>query len=417
MSDRLHLQVRRLSVDSGAASTPLVDLAGQRVSLASLRRAPERFSSLFGAAKAGVGYGLCLCSTPPLRLVIRARKGRHHLAGWPGEGDKHAAGCDFHKIMQLSGRAGYTAGAIEETEQGTRVRLAVPLHLRPGGAVGVRTPLAASDNASSVSRRSVGLLGLLHLLWQDAGLSEWRGPGRRRTWGDCHQALSQEAATCAVGDVPLSAVLYLVPPYRPETARATAEAFDRFCGELGTWGRTTRRGLILGEIKLIEPTSYGHRIALRHQRTPLFADVQLLDRVIRSYRAAFSAVLPERSRRIVLAVVERTSRGNLRVVDMAAMLTNAQYLPAESSHEVRMTDHLVAAGRAFLKPLRYEAGAAVFPDFILIDVVPRVCVEVYGVQGLQTYEDRKRDKRAYYAAAGIPVLEWEVADPLPDLPG
>ncbi|MFI7642975.1 DUF1173 family protein [Nonomuraea sp. NPDC049400] len=417
MSDRLHIQVRRLPVDPGAAGTPLVELAGQRVSLTSLRRVPERFSSLFGAAKAGVGYGLCLCSTPPLRLVIRAGKGRYHLAGWPGEGDQHATGCDFHKLLQVSGRSAYTAGAIEETEQGTRVRLAVPLHLRSGRAAAARTPPPDLDSVPSATRRSVGLLGLLHLVWQDAGLSEWREPGQCRTWVDCHRALSHEVATCAVSDVPLSAVLHLVPPYRPETARATALAFDRFCGELGTSGRTTRRGLILGEIRLIEPTPYGYRIALRHQRTPVFSDAQLLDRVARSYRAAFSASLPEQSRRIVLAVVERTGRGYLRVVDMVAMLTNAQYLPAESSHEVRLTDHLVAAGRAFVKPLRYEAGAAVFPDFILVDVDPRVYVEVYGVQGQQAYEDHKRDKRAYYAAAGIPVLEWEVGDPLPDLPG
>ncbi|WP_188196646.1 DUF1173 family protein [Nonomuraea sp. SYSU D8015] len=395
----------------------MVELAGQRVALASLRRVPERFSRLFAAAKANAGYGLCLCIDPPLRLVIRARKGRYHLAGWPGEGDKHAAGCDFHKIMQLSGRSSYTAGAIEETEQGTRVRLAIPLHLGPGRMAVARTPPPTSEGVPSATRRSVGLLGMLHLVWQEAGLSEWREPGRRRTWSDCHQALHREVVTCAVNDLPLSAVLYLVPPYRPENASATMQAFDRFCGELGTRGRTTRRGMILGEIKLIEPTTYGHRIALRHQRTALFTDAQLLGRVRQSYRAAFSAAIPEQSRRIVLAVVERTDRGYLRAVDMAVMLTNAQYLPAESSHEVRMADHLVAAGRAFIKPLRYEAGTAVFPDFVLIDVEPRLCVEVYGVRGMQAYEERKRDKRAYYAAAGMPVLEWEVGEPLPDLPG
>lgn len=409
-------QTREAS-QASSSGTGLVELAGTRVPLIGLRRAPSRYSRLFATAKAHDGYGLCLCTVPPARLVIRARQGRYHLAGWPGEGDRHAVGCDFRKDVQLSGRSVYAAEAIKEIDQQTVVRLAIPLHVRPGGTTSVQARSPDIQSPPSPARRSVGLLGMLHLLWQTAGLSEWLcGSPQRRTWHDCQPALQQEAGACLVNGISLSEALYIVPPYLPKTAEAAGQAFDHFCAALSSDCRTVRRGLILGEIRVVSPTKYGYRIALRHHRAPVFVETELLTRVARSYRAAFAANLPDHARKIMLAVIERTARGNLRAIDMAVMLTNGMYVPAESSHEVRMADHLIAAGRIFTKPLRYEAGDAVFPDFILVDVEPRVCVEVYGVHGMQAYDERRRLKQVYYAQAGMPVLAWDVRDPLPEIP-
>ncbi len=96
------------------------------------------------------------------------------------------------------------------------------------------------------------------------------------------------------------------------------------------------------------------------------------------------------------------------------MLTNRTYLPADSSHEVRMADALLAAGRHVLKPLRYQ-GQAVFPDFVLVDREPAAYVEVYGIIGREDYEQRKREKQRYYQRESIPVIEWTVDGPMPDL--
>lgn len=56
---------------------------------------------------------------------------------------------------------------------------------------------------------------------------------------------------------------------------------------------------------------------------------------------------------MVLLVVDRAPRGYLRLIDAAALLATADFLPAESAFEVRMADALVAADRRFVKPLRY----------------------------------------------------------------
>ena len=44
-----------------------------------------------------------------------------------------------------------------------------------------------------------------------------------------------------------------------------------------------------------------------------------------------------------------------------------------------MADHLVAAGRRFVQPLRDDQTDEVVPDFVLGE--PNVAVEVWGVKG------------------------------------
>ena len=93
----------------------------------------------------------------------------------------------------------------------------------------------------------------------------------------------------------------------------------------------------------------------------------------------------------MLALIEGSPHGYLRLVDAAVMLTSRDYLPADSSHEVVMSDALVAAHRAFTKPLRY-GGETVLPDFVLTDTDPPTVVEVWGIAGRSDYEARKRTK-------------------------
>ncbi|WP_433358576.1 DUF1173 family protein [Streptosporangium sp. CA-115845] len=392
-----------------------VQLADTVVPLSTVRANPARFTRLFTRAKAEAGHAQCLCTAPALKLVIRVREGRYHLARWPGQGDHHKAGCDFHQVDPgLSGRGHYSDQAICETDEGTAIRLGIPLETRLTTS---RPTRAKSRPAVSVggSRRAVGLLGLLHWMWEEAKLTEWL-PSRRRTWRDCHARLLHRVAECTVNGLDLATALYVVPPYRPEDAARNAGAFEAFGTRLGRQGAIARRALILGEIKEIGDTPYGKRIMLRHLRTPLYATTVLVERVRASYRSVFSAAAGDEARRVALCMVERSARGHLTIVDMAAMLTGRASIPVDSSYELRMADQLIAAGRSFIKPLRYE-GDEVFPDFVLIDVTPFVYVEVYGVRGRESYDQRKRVKQKYYRTAGISVLEWDVTQPLPDLSG
>ncbi|MFF3786361.1 DUF1173 family protein [Streptomyces sp. NPDC001933] len=397
----------------------MVRIADQMIALTAVRRNPARYTYLFTKARSEDGCAYCLCKwpqTPPPRLVIRARGGRFHLAGWPDEGSQHAHHCDFFKLEgELSGRPMHGMGGILQTEDGTSIRLDVPLTIETAsGSTATLDPADSQDTASS--RRAVGLLGLTHFLWEEAQLNQWNRPrGGSRHWHNCRARLHGLLDECTVNAYPLKDALYVVPVFRRSTADMHQEAFDRFQQRLSRPEEgSARRGLVLGEVKEIAPSTYGHRIALRHLSKGLFTSGKQLERWKRSYVAAFSSAAGDTARRIALLVVEqRRPSGALRVVDAAFMLTNRNYIPVDSSYELRMADALTDAGRKLIKPLRWDRSDDVFPDFVLTDTEPPCYVEVYGVRGRASYEIRKRIKQVRYQQQGRAVIEWEVAQEMP----
>ncbi|MGW7521847.1 DUF1173 family protein, partial [Streptomyces sp. NPDC054796] len=87
----------------------------------------------------------------------------------------------------------------------------------------------------------------------------------------------------------------------------------------------------------------------------------------------------------------------------------------DSSYEVVMANALTAAGRAYVKPVRYDGSNLVFPDFVLTDTCPNSYVEVYGIHGRESYDQRKRVKQAHYQRQGAGLVEWDVTTSIPDV--
>lgn len=404
---------------AGSAAVAHVRLADRVVAIAAVKTHPDQYTGLFSRARSEVGHAVCLCRTDQMiRLVIRCRAGRYHLATWPDGGHQHAPACTWYRShSSVSGRGAF-AEAITTTDEGTAVRLAIPLIVRGAAAAPTEVATPAQPSAgSSTSRRTLTLLGFLHLLWEQAQLNVWQPGLQRRTWQTCRTRLAEQADDLRANTLALGGVLWTVPPFHPETATRVTADWNRFLTGLAGTGRRRRRGLVLGEIRDVEPTQYGVSVKLRHQRAPLFATEQLMRKARRSYPTVFSAQPgPTSARQVVLCAVERSRSGYPLIVELAAMLTTSSYLPADSSHEVRMADALTAAGRAFVKPLRYSHDGDVFPDFVLVDDPDReTYVEVWGVRGRESYENRKRDKQSIYRESGRALVEWDVRDPLPDL--
>lgn len=404
----------------GSTGVAQVRLADRVVAVSALKRHPDQYTGLFGRARSEVGHAVCLCRTDQtIRLVIRCRSGRYHLATWPDGGHQHAPGCTWYRSpSSVSGRSSYAA-AITTTGKGTSIRLSTPLLVHGATAAGAEaSALAQAATGTSTSHRAMGPLALLHYLWEGARLNVWHPEQSRRSWRTCRALLAEQAHDCRVNRRALADTLWIVPPFQRQTADHVNAAWDRFLARLASTGSTRRRGLVLGEIREVEPTDYGVRVKLAHQRAVLFATEQLMQQARRSYRSVFSQQTGQSPRRqVVLCVVERSPGGYPLIVDLAAMLTTGSYLPADSAHEARMADALVSAGRAFVKPLRY-GGGDIFPDFVLVDGPgPETYVEVWGVRGRESYDKRKRAKQAIYRESGRRLLEWDVRDPLPDLRG
>lgn len=383
-----------------------------------LRRTPGAYRALVEQAKVTDGCGWCLCTAPAPRLVIRHRAGVYYLACWPGGGVEHAERCEFHNDgAAWSGRSHYHDGALDEADDGTAtVALAVPLRVRTEAA---DTPTAAAaPGGPGATRARMSLLGLLHYLWERAELTTWDpspSSARRPGWAWCSPRLQAATAGVSSSGLELDESCYVIPPFDPATPERHQAAFEQFTAQLGEHDGVARRGLLLGAVRSWTPTRYGQRCDLRHHRTPLYFSTALHARLQRAAPAAMAEQRPAGSEQIVLALVSRSERGNLSAVAAAVMLTNAGFVPADSSHEVVMADSLTAAGRSFTKPLRYDAEAVTLPDFVLTDTDPATVVEVWGMLGREDYAARKQGKITYYRDEGTPLIEWDTRGPLPDL--
>ncbi|MEV1294908.1 DUF1173 family protein [Pseudonocardia sp. NPDC049635] len=401
-----------------AGSRARVRLAGREVVLSALRRSPGAYRALFEQAKVMQGCGWCLCTAPAPRLVIRHRAGIYYLACWPGGGSEHTQGCEFHNDgAAWSGRGQYQRGALDEATDGSAsVALSVPLRLRTDTATPSSTSRGGIDSGG-VGRSRMSLLGLLHYLWDRAGLTRCDEQSRDRRPGWAGVSPRLQAATDGVSSagLDLGESCFVVPPFDPADPDRHQGAFAAFTGRLGEHAGTVRRGLVCGAVRSWTPTRYGQRCELRHHREPVYFSEALHARVARAAPVAMAATRPPGSEQIVLVLVTRTERGYLAAAAAAVMLTTAGFVPAESSHEVVMADALSAAGRSFVKPLRYDATTPVLPDFVLTDTDPHTVVEVWGMGEREDYTTRKRDKIAHYHREAIPLIEWDTRHPLPAL--
>lgn len=433
-----------------------IELAGRTIRLSELRTHPERYASWFAAARRQPGHGICRCTRSGERLVIREIAGTFHLARWPREGDNHRPACPFFSIdSRHSGADTRTRAAITLTEDGTRITLDYAfntstelqeLDVDPSAGAAAKPP------APSAHRATMTGLGLLRWLWEAAGLTTWPPPspaplpartsgtarrrraaaGPRRRWDDTRAALTSVLTEVRLGEQPAPRLAYVVAPYRPGHLDPIRDArLAEFLAPLETPEHVTVRGgprrgqtrlrrrrrLLIGELKDDpQPCEHGLRLALRHFPRPLFLPTELGEHLTRTYPAAFTSRRPSGTRRVVLALIEGTPHGYLRLIEAAILLTTADYLPADSSHEALLAQQLVDAGREFTKPLRLGDGDRALPDFVLTDTDPATVVEVWGVASRADYDHRRHTKRVQYAADGTPVIEWDVTcGPPPDL--
>ena len=326
-----------------------VELAGHVVRLADLSANPERHELWFRQARRRPGHARCLCCHDEPRLVIRELGARFHLARWPETAEAHVPDCPF--ATRFRPARGSSRSAITVTAMGTRIAMSAPVAdpTYPRDARDQRDAQHLSVAAESCRSHplwtgTVSLLGLLHHLWAAAGLNDWHHRSRRR-WHDCHASLTHAIADLRLGRVPAPRLLHVVAPYRPtehDPARDTRLASFlrpleqperlRIRGgpRRGRRRHVPRRRLLLSELKNLSPTQHGYKLQLRHFPRPLFLTAGEQDRLIRTYPAAFLESRPPNARRVVLALVEGTPHGYLRLTDVAVQLTSPDYVPAES---------------------------------------------------------------------------------------
>lgn len=339
---------------------------------------------------------ICLCPGNGNRyLSVKHREGsdNYHLARYANTGPEHANDCRFHAhAPERSGLQGYAAGVVEEADDNTlRIRLAHGL--RVNDMPPVENDAGNVPRAPGVKKPSIRLLGLLQLLWLEAGLANWYPlmDGKRKP-AKVARLVSEAAKRVWASRMTVHDVMLLSAKKNSSWAMRNAEVVDLAqkhsrrliaVSPLASFN-SERRSLV--QLSLSGP--YGM------PTMDIRAEVRL--RVERSFAAELAAW--EAGQEVIAIAQLNLKRGRYAdVLDLALMRVSERMIPLDSGYEAVIEAKLHAEGRAFFKPPRFEAEDEIFPDFWLLDMGrdTQYPLEVFGMN-TPAYQIRRQRKIRWY---------------------
>lgn len=407
--------------------------AGERVAQSELRDrwdSPEIQRILF-AARQRFGHALCACRPAPLKLQIRLRDDKCHLAVWPHEHPAHDSQCIFfHDEVAESASA---MAALRAAAASARTPAPAPT-TDPPPTERPRIPLWTANRAREAPGAApVSIKALSLRLWEAASLCQWH-PDWSRDWGRTRYQLRQAAAEFTLNGRPLEQLLFVPRPYREAIAGALNQEWASFLRSLHVDATLGPRLLIAPVRRLIPPGSQDPAaMLLRHLSGPVGLTPACHDFMTRDCRNALSngrvggmqraaasgreesAAAPRLPELVGFFFVERNSRGGLCARAGWLMAVHpSTYIPAANSNIVLLIDALVGGRYAFQHLISdVQASRRTAPDLLLRHVrgpdgvpVARAALEVLSPSVSAEYLAARAAIAASMAKKGLPTWVW-----------
>jgi hypothetical protein len=318
---------------------------------------------------------LCLCTGAGLEMYI-ARLGQHCGDGYivkrmPSTGDQHATSCpSYEPPADLSGLAPLLGTAITEDPETGETTLKLGFSMaKIGGRSTLPSPGTAGDSVASDGSK-LSLRGLLHYLWDQAELNRWRpGFAGKRTWATVRQRLLHAAEHKTARSVALRPRLFIPEPFFVDQRDVIiARRVAHWSGAVAVPGKPQDLMLLIAEVKEIVPARFGFKAVIKHMPDQAFGiDEKLYRRLGR--RFADELVLwgaTDTLHMIVIATFGIGANGLPAIEELSLMPVNGQWLPVQDGFELLEVDRLAAAGRGFIKVLRYGVAADIAGPTIVV---------------------------------------------------
>ncbi len=341
----------------------------------------------------------------------------------PDTGSHHAHNClSYEPPAEMSGLGQVLGNAITEdpTTGLTRLKLDFPLTKAPGRHQ--QPPAAGSDSASvATGGTRLSLRGLLHYLWDQSELTHWQpGFAGRRNWATVRWHLLQAAQGKTAGGQMLQDWLYI-----PESF--TVERREQInARRLAQWKHAVRHNagharlmLLIGEVKEIAPTRYGHKAVIKQvPDQPIFLDEQLYRRMTKRFAIELAIWgAHDTVHMLLIGTFALTGAGLPALEALSLMPVTAQWLPIENAAELQLIDRLTREGRRFIKGLRYNMPTlAPLTSATLLDA-EQSPINLWITDGMATPEDDDEAMGTPDILASEARWIWNVGGgPMPALP-
>jgi hypothetical protein len=364
----------------------------------------------------------CMCVRGGVEMYI-AKHGEYLVKRMPGTGHLHHATCHcFEPEAGTSGLGELLGEAIvEHTPDQVEIRTDFPL----ARVAGKPTPRgeAVADPASVTSpRKRMSLRAVLHFLYDRAGFNRWYpGMEGKRSQNVICTFLTKAAEGVVLKGERLDKRLYVPEQFRLAQKEEIGERRRKKLAMLMSPEADVqfKMAIVIGQLAGVDTSPYGRKVTIKHMPdVPLYIDNKAWERVERAYAATLQSVDAdvEHKPRVVVAALIYAKREHLYQIDtLTMMLVSDQWVPLEGLHELALVEALQRQGRAFLKPLKFDAkSAAGFPNVLLLDGVGGL-VQMHVTSPFMDDKDRAIKRKAI-DALGSTAWVWETTSEMPQFP-
>ena len=165
-----------------------------------------------------------------------------------------------------------------------------------------------------------------------------------------------------------------------------------------------KMAILIGQLTGVESTAYGRRMTVKHMPdVALYIDNKAWEKAERAYKTILQAVDAdvEHKPRVLMAALIYAKREHTYQVDsLTLMLVTDQWVPLDGLYEFPLIEALTRQGRAFIKPLKFDAKtAAGFPNVLLLDA-GAAPVPLNVVSPFMDAKDRAIKEKIIKTAAG-----------------
>jgi hypothetical protein len=305
----------------------------------------------------------CLCLAEGVEMYI-ARLGTGYIVKrMPASGSLHAPDCpSYEPPPETSGLGQVLGSAITEDPVTGETTLKLDFPLSKVGGRSTLPPTAGAEGDSAASHGTkLSLRGLLHYLWDQAGLTRWHpGFAGRRHWAAVRRHLLQAAVHKFTRGAALRERLYVPEVFSVEERDAiNARRLAQWQHIVAAPGRPQHLTLLIGEVKEIVPARYGFKAVVKHVPDQAFAiDEPLYRRLGRRFESELALWgAADDIHMVVIATFGVSGAGIPAIHELCLMPVTRQWLPVEDAFEKQLVERLVSERRAFVKGLRYNLGA------------------------------------------------------------
>lgn len=305
---------------------------------------------------------LCLCRQPGVPMYIARIGDQLVIKRMPLTGGNHDPSCDsYEPPLELSGLGALMGGAIRLDAATGMAALRLDFSLSRTGSRAPPTAGAAESGSVKSEARRLSLRGLLHFLWNEAGLTKWTAVWiGKRHWWNMRWHLMEAARTMAVKGGPLSDVLLVPEPFRAANKAAIEERRAAAMSAIQPQKTGPRQLMVLvGEVKEFQPGRGGHRLIVKHMPGfPLLLDDKTWQRVERRFETELALwAANDASHLMAIATFGLNAAGVAIVEEIALMIVGENWIPYESAHEQRLVEALAKVREQSIKGLRYTLPA------------------------------------------------------------